>query len=94
MPSSPPRLATFWMRWYGGADGDPRPTTYPTPIEWWCTGETADGKNTICALVTARNEKAAWAEVSRYWPEYEPSFCDAKEDGWRPPACRFPPKEK
>lgn len=87
-------MATFWMRWYGGENGDPRPVKYPTPIEWWCTGETASGRNTICALVEAETPHKAWKSVREYWPEAKGDTCDEKEAGWRPPSCRFPPKEK
>lgn len=84
----------FWMRWFGGADGDPRPVNYPTPIEWWCTGETLDGTCTICALVEAPTETRAWRHVREYWPEAKESSCQEVEPGWRPSPDRFPPKKK
>ena len=82
----------FWMRWYGGDGGDARPLTYPTPIEWWHSGTTAEetGPNcTICALVDAPSEEEAWARVREYWPEAVPDFAHVKPDDWRP-GDRFP----
>ena len=81
------------MRWYGGKDGDPRPVTYPTPIEWWCTGYREDDVCTICAVVDAQTPAAAWKHVRKYWPEAEESFCEEKPSNFRPDPGRFTPKE-
>ncbi len=82
----------YWMRWKGGAGGDPRPLTFPVPIEWWCTGQDMAGLCTICALVDSKGEKGAWAKVRKYWPEAEACFALERKPGWRPPPDRFPPK--
>jgi len=84
------KMRRFWVRWFGGDDGDPRPLTFPVPIEWWCSGEDAKGTCTICAIVDAVDEDAVWAEVRKYWPEAVQSFCEETEPSWRPDPGRFP----
>lgn len=88
------QVVKFWMRWFGGKDGDPRPISYPIPLEWWCTGTDGDGDVcTICALVEAVDEPAAWASARRYWPELREDSAEQVAPDWRPPAGRFPPKK-
>lgn len=83
----------FWLRWFGGRPGDARPVRYPSPVEWWCTGERdADPPNVICGVVDAPSPTAAWELVRRDWPEYEPDGCEARPAYWRPDPGRFPPR--
>lgn len=81
----------FWISWYGGDGDDPRPTTFPVPISWWCTGYREQAPTcTICAVVDATDEDAALARVREFWPEAELRFCEAREPGWTPNGGRFP----
>ncbi len=85
---------SFWVRFFGGENGDPRPVTYPIPLEWWCTGTDDAGTCTICALVVTTDDVTARREVAKYWPEVRFDEVLDKGPGWRPPADRFPRKRK
>lgn len=89
---SEPTKTRYWLSWYGGKDSDPRPVTFPVPVEWWCTGEDLEGVCTICAIVDAESEADAFCLISQWWPEAKARFCKEQEPGWRPTADRFPPK--
>ena len=87
-----PMTKRYWIRFFGGENGDPRPVTSPPPFEWWCTGESGHGTCTICALVDATDDMAAREEVLKYWPEARHDEVHNRPCEWRPPADRFPPK--
>ena len=82
----------WWVRWYTLGD-DSRPVTFPTPIEWWCSGY-SDTHAINCAIVFADTEPGVEAELkANGWPECDGlDFCEPKADDWRPNAGRFPPK--
>lgn len=82
----------WWVRWYIEGD-DSRPVTFPTPVEWWCTGY-SDTHSINCAIVHADDENGC-VDVLRAngWPECDSlDSCAEVEADWRPIACRFPPR--
>lgn len=87
------RLKRFWISWYQPTE-DYRPIKFPIPVEWWCSGERADGASTLCAMVDALTEEAAKKEIQKYWHEAgEWRFCDEKAIDWLP-GSRFPVARK
>lgn len=67
----------YWVSWYQPTK-DYRPMAFPPgePIlGWWCTGHADEGA-TICAVVAAPNESAAWKSVRADWPEAVERFCE------------------
>jgi hypothetical protein len=62
----------YWLSWYEKKP-DYRPLTYPPNehiLGWWCSGYGEDDDATICALVAAPSEQAAWNFVEVDWPCY------------------------
>lgn len=88
-------MKRFWVRFTVVGSNDPRPITFPIPIEWWCTGYDSSDDAINCAIVDAPNEREAWKQITSAgnWPEAKQSFCDVKPNDWRPEPTRFPPKE-
>jgi hypothetical protein len=88
----------YWVRFIIRGVSDPRPITFPIPIEWWCTGELGSEPPSAinCAIVDADDERAAWAQIvdPTRWPEAEESFIELRPSDWRPNADRFPPKDR
>lgn len=91
-------MKRFWISWYQPVeDGDYRPIYDPKkesePFEhrYWCSGETGDGRAvTMCAVVDAKTEAAAWKAVKKYWPDYgEVRFANEVALDWTP-GDRFP----
>jgi hypothetical protein len=77
----------YWLSWNEYSE-DHRPLTYPPNeaiLGWWCSGE-GDGYSTLCALVKATHENAAWRAVKKDWPQriFEIRFCDEVEKGFDP----------
>ena len=89
-------MKRFWMSWYD-AEEDYRPLHDPPSeaiLGWWCSGEHADGRATLVALVQADDLPSACVAVAREWPETaqpktEWRFGDEVALTWRP-ADRFP----
>lgn len=74
-------LTRSWISWrdYG-------PPEWPDPLPpWrmWLSGNGDDARGpfvNICALMDAPDEATAWAEVARYFPDYERRFCTTAND--------------
>jgi hypothetical protein len=80
----------FWMSWWGGADGDCRPLKTEGAPAWACSGHRDPVPQfSICAVVDADTEIAAWEHVRHYWPEAEERFAIEKPDDWTPEPSRF-----
>lgn len=79
----------WWCRWYVPGY-DSRPTTVPTPIEWWCSGY-SDTHSINCGIVHGDDEADCLAQVRGHgWPECEDlDFCNEVVADWRP-GDRFP----
>lgn len=84
----------YWVRFFGGENGDSRPVTFPIPLEWWCTGQDMAGTCTVCAIVDSTDDVSARREVLKYWPEARFDEVLEKAPDWRPASDRFPPKRK
>jgi len=81
----------LWIRFYGGIDGDYRPTyfaaTHPSgpTFEWWCVGSReGEPEFIICAMVDAPTEADGIATVRSFWPEAEGLTCDVHAADWLP----------
>ena len=60
-------MKRFWMSWYD-AEEDYRPLHDPPSeaiLGWWCSGEHADGRATLVALVQADDLPSACVAVAR-----------------------------
>lgn len=83
-----------WISWYQPT-ADYRPLTFPPNqaiLGWWCTGESANGDATLCALVRADSEEKAQDAVKHDWPEADEwRFCE--ERGNTELGSRFPPND-
>lgn len=87
----------YWISWWGGDNEDYRPiyTEKPPEFPWWCSGERdGDPPFSICAVIDAANEKAAFVLAKKFWIEAELRFVNLVEPGWMPESSRFPPKAK
>jgi hypothetical protein len=65
--------------------------TVPAPCEWWKSGESEDGRSTICALVRVPGESVPWQELAKWWPGLEPDSEQTVADDYQP-SDRFPRK--
>lgn len=87
------KLQRFWVSWWGGDGEDCRPVVDAPPFQWWVSGDRdGDPPHSICAVLDAGTEEAAWRLVTQYWPEAERRFAVIKEPGWQPDPGRFPPR--
>lgn len=84
----------YWVRFFGGENGDARPLTFPIPIEWWCTATDLAGQCTICAIVDSTDDVSARQAIVPHWPEARFDEVTEKAPDWRPSADRFPPKRR
>lgn len=85
-------MTRFWMSWYQPTE-DHRPLAFPPNaaiLGWWCTGYRHDNAATICALVQAESEEAAWDAVKKDWPEMEQRFSGEREPDYAIKSDRFP----
>ncbi len=82
-------MKRFWISWVAGEADDCRPVSAPAPFRWWCTGSLTDGRSTICAVMDAESEEAAYEEARKWWPELEPRFCLEKAADYMPSSDRF-----
>jgi hypothetical protein len=91
-------MKRFWLSWWERADnGDSRPLKWPLPkeIQYWNSGSRSFGDNgdveehSLCAIVDAPSEEAAWALIAEYWKPGEQRFIEMHEPGWVP-GDRFP----
>ena len=86
----------FWLSW-PQPTADFRPLTDPPDARvmgWWCSGQDAEDRALLCALVEGRTMQEAKLGVRASWPEAPSVRCSwrieqEREDDWTP-GDRFP----
>lgn len=82
----------FWISFWAGDGSDMRPiyTKTPPDFHWWCSGERdEDPPHSICCVIDAPSEDAAYDLARVFWPELEPRFCEERDPDWMPEPERF-----
>lgn len=78
----------FWISWYSKEDPE------NVPFHAWETGERVNADfstrdYSICAVIDAESEQAAYDLARQYYPDLEERFCTPKADDFQP-GDRFP----
>jgi len=82
-------MKRFWVSWWAKTDD------VETPFDYWVSGSRSSKGDwdfdewSVCAVIDAESEAEVWRGVGRYFPGYEPRFCDEKGPGYAP-NDRFP----
>jgi hypothetical protein len=95
-----PTSTRYWVSWYEPFDDDGIvriPASTPEGLRAaWISGQTCGADPecaTVCAVIDATDEDAAWAVVEKRCNPVEQRFIEPRDADWKPPADRFPPYE-